>query len=206
MLSAAYQQGSDENAKAALADPENKLVWRMNRRRLDFEATRDSLLAVAGTLDAAMGGRAVEITTAPFTHRRTVYSSVDRQNLPGIFRTFDFASPDTTSPQRHVTTVPQQALFMMNSPFVLEQARALVARPPFQQAQAYEEQVHDLYTRVFARRAEPAEVDAGLRFVSLQLTQPAPAEGDGSTKREPLGAWEKYAQVLLETNEFVFVD
>ena len=66
---------------------------------------------------------------APYSKRRAVYGFIDRQNLPGLFRTFDFASPDTHSPQRYTTTVPQQALFMMNSPFVIEQARALASKP-----------------------------------------------------------------------------
>ena len=101
-------------------DPENRFVWRINPQRLDFEAMRDSLLAVSGKLDAALGGRAVDITDRTVRAARTVYGFIDRQNLPGIFRTFDFASPDATSPQRFVTTVPQQALFMMNSPFVCE--------------------------------------------------------------------------------------
>ena len=197
MLSAAYQQTSDENPKAALADPENRLISRMNRRRLDFEATRDSLLCVAGQLDPALGGRPVEITAQPFPHRRTVYSFIDRQNLPGVFRTFDFASPDTTNSQRHVTTVPQQALFLMNSPFVIEQARALVAQPHFKQSPPSAGQVQELYARIFARPAESAEVEAGLRFLAM------PAESLGPA---PLSPWEKYAQVLLETNEFAFVD
>ena len=77
----------------------------MNRRRLDFESMRDTFLALSGKLDLAAGGRPVDITTEPFTSRRTVYGFVERQNLPGIFRTFDFASPDTTSPQRFSTTV-----------------------------------------------------------------------------------------------------
>ena len=122
---------------------------------------------------------------------------IDRQNLPGVFRTFDFASPDTTNAQRFITTVPQQALFLMNSPFVLEQARALVARPPFQKTPACADQVQELYARIFARRAESAEVGAALHFLAL------PAESSGPS---PLSAWEKYAQVLLETNEFAFVD
>lgn len=197
MLSAAYQQVSDDAPKSALADPENRLVWRMNRRRLDFEATRDSLLSVADRLDVALGGRPVEITAQPFPRRRTVYSFIDRQNLPGVFRTFDFASPDTTSPQRYSTTVPQQALFLMNSPFVIEQARALVAQPPFKESPARAEQVQQLYTKVLARPAEPAEVESALRFLAL------PSEPSGPA---PLNQWEKFAQVLLETNEFAFVD
>ena len=197
MMSAAYQQGSDDSPKAALADPENRLLSRMNRRRLDFEATRDSLLCVTGNLDATLGGRPVEITANPSPRRRTVYGFIDRQNLPGVFRTFDFASPDTTNPQRFVTTVPQQALFLMNSPFVLEQARALVAQPAFKEAAANAEQVQQLYAKVLARPADAAEVAAALQFLAL------PAEPSGPA---PLSQWEKYAQVLLETNEFAFVD
>ena len=195
LASAAYQQGSEEVPKAALTDPENRLVWRMNRRRLDFEAMRDSLLCVAGQLDPSIGGRPVEITAQPFPKRRTVYSFIDRQNLPGVFRAFDFASPDTTSPQRFVTTVPQQALFLMNSPFVVEQARVLVAQPQFQQTPATADLVQELYSRIFARPAESQEVAVGLEF----LAQAA----NGSAKMSP---WEKYAQVLIETNEFAFVD
>jgi Protein of unknown function (DUF1553)/Protein of unknown function (DUF1549) len=200
MLSATYQQTSDDRSDAGLADPDNRLVWRMNRQRLDFEAARDALLCVAGQLDKTIGGRPVEITKQPFPHRRSVYSYIDRQNLPGLFRTFDFASPDTTNPQRFQTTVPQQALFLMNSPFIIEQAKALVTAAQFQQEQAYEEQVQELYGRLFARRAEPAEVDAALRYVTLQFTQPREESANA------LSPWAKYAQVLLETNEFVFVD
>src|SRR5262249_40881206 len=99
LRSATYQQSSD-NAQAS-ADPENLLLAHMNRRRLDLEGLRDALLTVAGRLDRTAGGPAVEITTAPFSARRTVYGFLDRQNLPGLFRTFDFASPDSSSPQRH---------------------------------------------------------------------------------------------------------
>src|SRR5687767_5055675 len=129
MLSAAYQQQSIDNPAARAIDPENKLLWRQNPRRLDFEAMRDSLLAASGQLDLKMGGRPVDITAQPFIPRRSIYAFIDRQNLPGMFRTFDFASPDATSPQRFHTSVPQQALFMMNSPFVSEQAKKLADRP-----------------------------------------------------------------------------
>ena len=196
MLSAAYQQASDERPDAAKADPENRLLAHQNRQRLDFEALRDSLLCVAGALDPKMGGRPVEIAAQPSAKRRTVYGFIDRQNLPGLFRTFDFASPDTTSPQRFVTTVPQQALFMINSPFVVEQARALVALPDFAADKGVSAwQVQQLYERALSRRAEPAEVESALRFLADAAAQPA-----------RLSPWEKYAQVLLSTNEFVFVD
>jgi cytochrome c553 len=171
MLSAAYQQSSDTRPEADKADPENRLLTHQNRQRLDFEAMRDSLLSVAGALDPKMGGQPIDLAKST-AKRRTIYGFIDRQNLPGIFRTFDFASPDTTSAQRFVTTVPQQALFMMNNPFAVEQARTLVARPDFAADQgASEWQVQQLYERVFARHAEPAEVESALRFVAAESTR-----------------------------------
>src|SRR5258708_25687103 len=90
---------------------------------------RVAMLAVAARLDPSLGGRPVDLWKAPYTTRRTVYGFIDRQDLPGVFRVFDFANPDVSNDQRPRTTVPQQALFAMNAPFVLEQAKALAARP-----------------------------------------------------------------------------
>ena len=127
LRSATYQQASVDRAECRAVDPENRLLWRMNRKRLDFEALRDSVLAASGQLDASLGGPAVDLLAAPWPRRRTLYGRIDRQNLPNLFRTFDFASPDTHSPQRFHTTVPQQALYMMNSPFLADATRALAA-------------------------------------------------------------------------------
>src|SRR5688572_31023467 len=151
MLSRAYQQSSEQNAKAAKEDPANQLLWRMNRKRLDFESMRDTFLALGGSVDLAQGGRPVDLTTEPFTARRTVYGFVERQNLPGLFRTFDFASPDTTSPQRFATTVPQQALFLMNSPFLVQQAKDLVQR--FRDTPE-DERVQAMYRAAFNRNPD----------------------------------------------------
>jgi hypothetical protein len=128
VLSATYRQASDTRPDCAAVDPENRLLWRANCRRLDLEALRDSLLATAGRLDEKMGGPSVSLTSAPFSTRRSVYGFVERQNLPAFFRTFDFANPNTHTPERSQTTVPQQALFLMNSPFTIEQASYLAAR------------------------------------------------------------------------------
>jgi hypothetical protein len=197
MLSSMYQQSSDPSSSSqeVATDPENRLLWKMNRHRLDFEAQRDTLLAVAGGLDLKMGGVPVELTSSPFSPRRTVYGFIDRQNLPGLFRTFDFATPDTTSPQRFETTVPQQALFLMNSPFVVEQARNLIRRPEVAGHKDPETKIQALYRLVYGRTAEPEEVSMGLRF--LQNAEKADTQ---------LTPWEQYAQVLFEANEFVFVD
>lgn len=123
MMSHTYRQQSNHRENAYARDPENQLLWRFNRQRLAFEPMRDSLLAVAGRLNQTIGGKPVKLTSNPSTTRRTVYGFIDRQNLPNLFRTFDLAVPEGTSPKRPNTTSPQQALFMMNSPFMLEQVR-----------------------------------------------------------------------------------
>lgn len=165
MRSSVYRQRSDDREACRMIDPDNRLLWRMNRRRLDFEAMRDAMLSVAGRLDLTPGGPSVEITTPPFSTRRTVYAFIERQNLPGVFRTFDFASPDTTSPRRFLTTVPQQALFMMNSPFVIEQARHLAAREEAASAATPEARVQALHRLVYGREADAREIERALAFI-----------------------------------------
>lgn len=183
LLSATWQQGSDARPEAIEKDPENRLLWRQNRKRLDFEATRDSLLVSAGQLDRKIGGKSVDVVNLPFSKRRAVYASIDRQNLPGLFRTFDFPSPDVSNPQRFVTTVPQQALFMINSPFVVEQARAITAKPEYSKPESASEwQIQELYERVLARRAEPSEVEAALQFVTDEAKRPPES-------REEISPW-----------------
>jgi mono/diheme cytochrome c family protein len=195
LLSNTYRQASVADSRTVEADPENRLWGRMNRRRLEFEPLRDALLAAAGRLDPTAGGKAVELTTAPYATRRSVYGFIDRQNLPGLFRTFDFASPDASTPERHATTVPQQALFLMNSPFVVEQARHFAARPDVKDQPGDEARIRRMHRIAYGREAEPEEVALGLRFV---------AAAKAETGR--LGPWEQYAQVLLLANEFAMVD
>lgn len=173
MLSSTYQQSSDGNAKYAKLDPGNQLLWRMNRQRLEFEAMRDTLLAVSGKLDLTSGGHPVDITSAPFSTRRTVYGYIDRQNLPSVFRAFDFASPDTTSPRRFYTTVPQQALFLMNSPFVVEQAKVLVSRSDFKAAHTDREKLRLLYQLAFQRDPTREEIELANEFTGSEIKAPA---------------------------------
>jgi hypothetical protein len=134
----------------------------------------------------------VDINKAPFSGRRTVYGFIDRQNLPDVFRTFDLASPDTSTAQRYQTTVPQQALFLLNSPFLLEQTRRLLERPEIVAAAGQTDRIQKLYRLIYARNAEPDEVQLGQRFLT---------DAGADT-----GAWQRYGQVLLLANEFAFVD
>lgn len=172
VCSSVYQQSSDNNPRYSQIDPSNLLLWRTSRRRMDLEAMRDSLLSVSGQIDFHSGGRAVDIVAEPFSLRRTVYGFVERQNLPGMFRTFDFANPDTTSPQRFSTTVPQQALFMLNSPFVVEQAKHFVSRPEFVSQKNDEDRVNALYQWAYQRSPIPDEIKIARKFIQSQSTSP----------------------------------
>jgi hypothetical protein len=163
LLSAVYRQASVLRPDQEEKDPENKLLWRMNPTRLEFEPMRDSWLAVAGNLDCRVGGRGFEIQNAVEKGRRSVYALIDRQDLPQLFRTFDFASPDVSTAQRPQTTIPQQALFAMNSPFLVAQARA-VARSDEKKEPA--ERVRVLYRRVYARDPFPTEVESAISYVN----------------------------------------
>jgi hypothetical protein len=200
VLSRTYRLSSDANPRAAEADPDNRLLARYPRRRLDFETMRDGLLAVSGSLDSKVGGPPVDILVSPFSGRRTVYGFIDRQNLPGVFRTFDFASPDTSSPQRFETTVPQQSLYLMNGPFVHMQVRGLMRRAELANITEPAAKVRRLYQIVYARNPDEEEVRLGVQFVTTTAKTPIA----GATVA--LTPWERYAQVLLIANESTFVD
>ena len=168
LRSATWQQASHAVEPAHSRDPDNRFFSRQNRRRLDFEGTRDFLLHAAGRLDLAMGGHSVEIAAKDGAPRRTVYGIVERQNLPGMFRTFDFASPDTSSAQRFQTTVPQQALYFMNSPFALEQVRGFARQAPGAGSGSSDEQIARLYAIAFQRQPGPFEIELARGFVEAK--------------------------------------
>ncbi|HTU24333.1 MAG TPA: PSD1 and planctomycete cytochrome C domain-containing protein [Pirellulales bacterium] len=196
VLSSTYRQSSHETEEMRRRDPSNLLLGRMSRRRLDLEAMRDSLLAAAGTLDAAVGGPAVDMFSEPFTHRRTIYGQIERQNLPGLFRTFDFASPDTHNAQRFTTTVPQQALFLLNSPFVNEQARALAGRSDVQSQADARGRVVQLYRCVLGREPIEAEIQPAVEFATTGGPTTSP-----TVWRYGYGEWDPAARKLQSFDE-----
>lgn len=166
MLSQTYRQSSRvSNPRAEQADPDNRLLWRMNPHRLRFEEARDAWLTAAGRLDGRIGGRPAALFAGDNT-RRTLYALVDREALPAVLRTFDFANPDLSIPARTETTVPQQALFGMNHPFVVRQARALLQRPEIRAAAGPQERVERIHRILFQRAPTPEERAAALEFVS----------------------------------------
>jgi hypothetical protein len=170
VLSNVYRQSSAPRDDCIEADPTNSLMARMNRRRLDLETMRDGLLLAAGRLDLTMGGPAVQLTAEPFANRRAVYGFVERQNLPAFFRTFDFANPNTPSASRPQTASPSQALFMLNSPFAMEQSRAMAARtaangegaPPVGDA----ERIARIYQFALGRAPTTEEQEEAIAFIA----------------------------------------
>lgn len=136
LLSKTYQQSSmgpatSEQLEACLAvDPENKLLWRMNPKRKSFEVMRDSMLAASNELEKQFGGKSRTLfpSTDAENRRRSIYGLIDRQYMPGALSIFDVATPDMHTPVRNETTVPQQALFFLNHPFVAARARGLAHR------------------------------------------------------------------------------
>ena len=201
VLSAAYQQISaadpegrdgERIARAASLDPENRLLWRMNRRRLEIEAWRDAMLAVAGTLDRRGGGPPLDLEDAA-NNRRTLYGRVDRYDLEEMLRLYDFPDPLGHSPMRLPTTTALQQLFVLNSPFVQRQARALAERVTRESPSDVESQIRRAYQLLFGRDPTQRELTLGTSFV-------AENEPDRAAR------WQEYAQVLLGSNEFLFVD
>ncbi|MBL8236552.1 MAG: PSD1 domain-containing protein [Bryobacterales bacterium] len=178
MLSKTYQLASDVTlGPASRKDPDNRLMWRANvKERLDAESIRDSILAVAGTLDLKVGGPP-EKFSEHFT-RRALYGTVSRGQPDRTMALFDFPDATASSEQRIVTVGPMQRLFFMNSPFVAEQAQALGARIASMG-------IAGAYELLFARPATAEEIQLGEAFVG------------GDVKK-----WPRYAQVLLSAAEF----
>jgi cytochrome c553 len=196
VLSATYKQQSIDRPDCRAADPENRLLWKMNRRRLEWESLRDAMLLTSGRLDATMGGRSVELARAS-SARRTVYGNIDRQDLPNLFRVFDIASPDSSTARRPRTTIPQQSLFLMNSPFSIEQGQALANRSDIGPIADRDAKITALYRAALDRSPTAEELSAAQRFVEAASADPAGAQ---------LSPWEQLAQMLMMTNEFAYVD
>ena len=187
VLSTAYQQSSGFHEEPFGHDPENRLLWRMNRRRLTIEMWRDAMLAVAGHLDRTVGGKPGDLENLDF-HRRTLYGKVNRRDLNQMLRMYDFPEPTSHSPKRVSTTTPLQQLFVLNSPFIVAQANTLKQNLP-DDAET-EEKIRLCYRRMFAREPSSDELQVGVKFL-----------GDTSDER-----WTSYLHALLSLNEFLYVE
>ncbi|MFO0903427.1 MAG: PSD1 and planctomycete cytochrome C domain-containing protein [Pirellulales bacterium] len=191
VTSAAYRQASVDRPEATAIDPDNRRFWRMNPRRLEFESFRDSLLAAADSLDGRIGGPSLPLLGDAVVPRRTLYAYLDRLDVPSLLTTFDFPNPAQSNPQRDQTTVPPQALYLMNNALLDELARRVVARPDIQPLAAADARIQRLYRVLFARDATEGEVERLRRFLG---------------ESPDAAAWQQAVHALLMSNEFVFID
>jgi cytochrome c553 len=190
VLSAAYRQSSRHDEKFAAADPDDRWLWRAQRKRLELEQWRDAILQVSGQLDLKGGGPSDDLDR-PASVRRTVYGKVSRQRPSDIHRLFDLPDPKAHGEKREATTTPVQQLYFLNSPFVRRAAAALAKATAAGRSE--EDGVRALFRRVFLRDPTADEV-----ATALKLVRPA-KDGDPPT-------WELLAQALLVSNEFLFLN
>ncbi|HSG70360.1 MAG TPA: PSD1 and planctomycete cytochrome C domain-containing protein, partial [Planctomycetaceae bacterium] len=172
MLSGAYRQASDRDdaERVATLDPKNQLLAKFPRTRLDFESTRDALLAASGALDRTLGGPPVELISS-YQPRRTLYGFIDRMDLPGLMRSFDYPDPAATSPEREQTTIVPQALFFMNDQFALTCARTLLERNDLPPQDSAAERIAKIYTILFGRVPDSEEVDRAIAFLTAEAEE-----------------------------------
>jgi hypothetical protein len=187
MLSDTYALSAAGSAANEGIDADNKFYWRANRRRLDVEPLRDTLLMVSGELDETIGGPPVKLTDAG-NRRKTIYGMISRKKLDGTLALFDFPNPIATSDGRILTATPLQQLFFLNSEFIRARARMLADR--IQSGRNTEpERIREAYRILFQREPGKAETERGVRYLAA-----------------PGSSWPAYTQALLSTNELLFVD
>lgn len=198
MLSSTYQLSSQQDEANMSIDGDNQYLWRMNRRRLEVEAWRDALLSVSGKLDPQMEGPSTNLADQN-NSRRTVYAFISRHELNNMLRLFDFPDANITASTRSETTVPQQQLFVLNSPFVIEQAKAFASRLEKEAGADIESKVRHAFSLAYGRPVTDAELSLATRYLSV---------ADDSTEKDKnsLNRWERYAQAVLGSNEFMYLD
>ncbi|MBW3541685.1 MAG: DUF1553 domain-containing protein, partial [Planctomycetes bacterium] len=192
-------------------DPENRLLSRQNRRRLDAEALRDAILAVGGELDLAMGGRNIAPGTKeefnyPFPGmRRSVYVPVFRNTLHPLFEVFDFADPNIVAGRRNTSTLPTQGLYLLNSPFVIEQSRKLATRLLADELDDGE-RLDRAYRRTLGRLPTDAERRLSLEFLSQAGATADSATADSADAASRLDAWAALCQSLVGSLDFRYLE
>ena len=188
MLSTTYSLSAEYSERNHQVDPDNRLLWRYNARRLDAEALRDSMLYVSGNLDLAVGGPSSRLEDEA-NRRRTVYGFVSRRRLNTTLALFDFPNPNSSSPRRITTNIPLQGLFFLNSDFMMQQAAALALRLEKESGPDARAKIGRAYRLLFGRLPSAEEALLASRFF----------------KDQP-GAWAQYAQALFSSNEFLYLN
>jgi hypothetical protein len=199
VTSRTWRQSSMIRDDLAERDPDNRLYGRANRRRLDWESWRDSMLVAAGSLDRDRhGGPGIDPLAEAAMNTRSLYGRLDRQNVPGILRVFDIANPDTAVHVRSKTSVPQQSLAVLNAPLVVAAARQVATRVDHEvgDSSSDEARITALWRAVLGRDPAPEEKQQAHDWLA--------AESAGAA--QPADVWQRLAHALLATAEFQFVD
>lgn len=226
LLSSTYQQSGQTSAAAQQADPERQWLSSFPRRRLSAEELRDAMLAVSGKLDRAPGtnesgeylvSKAENIGAMILPNRvavddpiyttfakRSIYLPVVRNMLPDVLALFDAADPNGVTAVRNETTVASQSLFLLNSPFVREQAKQLGQRLMADETMSDEDRLEKAHRLAFGRKPSPEELAQAKEFVAAYLAAEAAQALPEAERR--LAAWQSYCQILLCENEFLYVD
>ena len=200
VLSRTYRQQSDHRDDMAALDPNNRLLWRAQRKHLSIEQLRDSLLAVSGQLDRTMRGRPAPLWGEGYTKRRTIYGYINRFNLDPTLRVFDFPTPMQSQPGRDESIVAPQSLFTMNSRIVIDQSIALTETPEFAACETDEARTTRLYLATLQRGPLPPEIVRIGKFIEQQSRFFPTAKSKMKTP------WPLVAQALLMSNEFQYLD
>jgi hypothetical protein len=210
MLSSAYQMSSGYNPRAAEADPENILLWRMPRRRLEAESIRDAIISVAGNLDTTPGGSILKYKDRQYVSNtakggdidydrpiRAVYIPIVRSSMYDVFQTFDLPDPSTPNGDRNATIVAPQALFMMNSSVMLNHSRkmadSLLQRTDLDDAG----RIREAYERALSRPPTPQEIDRAQTFLARIYKE---------WQADPAKTWQSFCKSLLSSNEFIYIN
>jgi Protein of unknown function (DUF1553)/Protein of unknown function (DUF1549)/Planctomycete cytochrome C len=217
MLSNTYQMSSRYDARAAETDPENTLLWRMNRRRLEAENIRDAIMAVSGDLDFTEGGSILAYKDRQYVSNtekrgkidydrniRAVYLPVIRSSMYEVFQAFDLPDPSMSNGDRDSTVVAPQALFMMNGSVALEHSRKmaerLLARADLDDAG----RIRDAYERALGRAAAPQEIDRALAFIA-RVERAMEKRKENAAERRVF-AWQSFCKSLIASNEFIYLN
>jgi hypothetical protein len=213
MLTNTYQMSGKYEAKAANLDPDNRMLWRFPRKRLEAEAIRDSILAVAGTLDRKMGGTLMNFQPREYVtstasndpidyngNRRAVYLPVVRSALYDVYTAFDFGDPSVMNGDRSSTTVAPQALFMLNSKVMMNATKALAESTLKKTGLTDSQKIRQLYLTFYGRPATESEVTISLGFLGRFEKVYAKA------KDPRMSAWQSLCKSLIAANEFIYVE
>jgi hypothetical protein len=216
VLSHAYRMGATTNLTASTVDPENRLLWRLNRKRLDAESMRDAMLMASGRLDLKVGGPNIRqevlekvsaVVPAEYGYeftdtRRSVYTPAFRNRMHELFEVFDFADQNHTVAQRNVTTVAPQALFMLNSPFIMEQARLAAEKALANKDETDDERLDRAFRETLGRPPSRRE----LTLSRWAIHEPADGANENGATAGRVAAWERLYQGLFASVDFRYLD